>query len=160
MSKIKEIHIYDIDGVLVDSSRRYRTLSNGKIDLQHWTDSRILAPITDCLLPLAVQYAQQCNDDTIAVLIATARQVTLDEYIWLNENLPVPYGVVSRAHGDDRPSVEQKVSGLLPILADLPLAATRYYYDDTAEVCYKVARQINAIPVPIHSKQGSHTWKF
>lgn len=152
---IKYIDIYDIDGVLVDSSRRFRWMADGGIDLDHWTEHRREAEFTDYLLPLAGQYAAQCADPEHIVIITTARQVSLDEYIWLSENLPVPYAVISRAAGDTRSSVQQKVSGLLPILAGLPLVP-RYYYDDTPEVCYSVARLIGALPILVHSLQGGH----
>lgn len=73
---ITEIHIYDFDGTLVDSSHRYETLtdSNGeeKIDLQYWIDNEHKA-LNDSLLPLINKFKAVCEDSNKYAIIATAR---------------------------------------------------------------------------------------
>lgn len=152
----KQLHIYDIDGVLVDSHRRYRETEPGRIDIEHWTANREQAEFTDYLLPMAVQYAAQCFNPDMIVGIATARQLHINELLWLFDNLPAPDFVISRAIGDNRPSIQQKIESLKPILGGLPLMP-RYYYDDTLPVCIAVSKAIGAVPVHVTSKQGGHT---
>lgn len=154
----KSIHIYDIDGVLVDSSRRYRE-TNGKIDLNHWTANRNQSQFADCLLPMAEQFTSQVFNPDMFVGIATARQLTLEEYIWLSDNLPVPHMVVSRAAGDERSSICQKVDGIRRELAKFfryPYIPPIYYYDDNLTVAQGVAAQIGGIPVHVPSNQAGH----
>ena len=52
---IKRIVTYDLDGVLVDTSARYRNLPNGSIDLEYWR-ANCHRVNSDKLLPLSVQF--------------------------------------------------------------------------------------------------------
>ncbi len=70
----KKIHVYDCDGVLVNTSHRYRNLSNGTIDLPYWFANRTQANIAkDSLLPLAVQYLSDCFNPEIYTILCTSR---------------------------------------------------------------------------------------
>lgn len=71
----KMIHVYDCDGVLVDSSHRYRNLPNGTIDLPHWKANRTEENIAkDKILPLARQYQMDCLNDNIYTILCTSRE--------------------------------------------------------------------------------------
>ena len=50
----KKIHVYDLDGVLVDTSHRYRTDANGKTDMLYWGANHTAEKIAlDKILPMA-----------------------------------------------------------------------------------------------------------
>jgi hypothetical protein len=71
---LKRIHTYDCDGVLVDTSHRYRNLSNGTIDLPYWFANRTQANIAkDKLLPLAIQYLKDCLNPETYTILCTSR---------------------------------------------------------------------------------------
>lgn len=70
----KKIHVYDLDGVLVDTSHRYRNKPDGSIDLDYWFANRTAEKIAqDKLLPLASQYQNDCTNPHIYTVICTAR---------------------------------------------------------------------------------------
>lgn len=71
---LKRIHIYDLDGVLVDTSHRYRNNPDGTIDLDHWMRNRTRENIAkDHILPMARQYHQDNLQPETYVIICTAR---------------------------------------------------------------------------------------
>ena len=73
----QRIHVYDLDGVLVDTSHRYRNLASGSIDLAYWLENRTEKNISrDKVLPLAKQYHADCLNPETYVVICTARQWT------------------------------------------------------------------------------------
>ena len=75
MAKIKRVSIYDMDGTIVCSLHRYRTVigDNGeRIDLDYWRENEYRA-MDDSLLPLAEQYKSDLKDENCFVIIATAR---------------------------------------------------------------------------------------
>jgi hypothetical protein len=70
----RKIHTYDLDGVLVDTSHRYRNLPDGRIDLDYWFANRTAEKIAkDKLLPLAKQYIADCINPRIYTVICTSR---------------------------------------------------------------------------------------
>lgn len=88
---LTKIHIFDLDGVLVDTSHRYRNKPNGSIDIAYWFAMRSAASIArDTLLPMATQYKKDCADSEVYTIICTSRIYdTLDvEYIAKHLGLP------------------------------------------------------------------------
>ena len=72
---IKRVSVYDMDGTIVCSLHRYRTIlgENGeRIDLDYWRENECRA-MDDSLLPLAKQYQSDLTDPECYVIIATAR---------------------------------------------------------------------------------------
>ena len=70
----QKINVYDLDGVLVDTSHRYRNKPNGAIDLAYWFENRTAEKIAlDKLLPLAKQYISDCLNPKIYTVICTSR---------------------------------------------------------------------------------------
>ena len=70
---IKSLHIFDMDGTIVDSSHRYRTGPCGtRIDLEFWiaNEHKVLE---DSLLPMIDRYRELLEDPSAYVVIATAR---------------------------------------------------------------------------------------
>ena len=63
---MKRIAIYDMDGTIVCSMHRYRTIvDNGieRIDLDYWRANEYRA-LDDSLLPLAEQYKNDLDDNS------------------------------------------------------------------------------------------------
>ena len=74
MAKINRVSIYDMDGTIVDSSHRYRTIvdENGeRIDLPFWKENAHLV-MDDSLLPLAAQYHRDLLDENCFVITGGA----------------------------------------------------------------------------------------
>ncbi len=71
---LRKITVYDLDGVLVDTSHRYRNLPDGTIDLAYWLENRTEENIAeDKILPLARQYQDDCLDPFTYCIICTSR---------------------------------------------------------------------------------------
>jgi len=155
---IKEIHIYDMDGTIVDSSHRYRiNPETGKIDLQYWLDNCTPDMIAkDSLLPLADQYKKHCANPEIYVIIATARVIEAADYNFIVQNLGLPNKIVSRdGRNDTRKGAHMKIAGLrfLKNLKQFKNAACTFY-EDNLEYLHPVAKFLNARAVYVPSNQG------
>ena len=72
-----DIIVFDMDGVLVDSSHRCRQNFDGSFDLAFWRDNQHKA-YQDTLLPMAAWYKYLLAENNSVVAIATAR--LLDKY--------------------------------------------------------------------------------
>lgn len=109
---IKEIKIYDMDGTIVDSTHRYKTLDCGtKIDLQYWRDNEYRA-YNDSLLPLAEQYKKDIQNPECYVIIATARIIRDDDMRFIKDKLGMPDYIISRKENDSRSGGLLKILGL------------------------------------------------
>ena len=153
----KEIHIYDMDGTIVCSMHRFKTLDNGKIDLQYWIDNCTPEKVAlDSLLPLATQYKAQISDPAVYVVIATARVMAESDYNFIRDNLGMPNKIISRnGRTDSRKGADMKIAGLrylknLKQFAKIP----KTFYEDNKDYLFPVADFLNATPVFIPSKQG------
>lgn len=88
---IKRIHVYDLDGVLIDSSHRYRNKPDGSIDLNYWLQNRTQDKIAkDTLLPLANQYKADIENRSIYTIICTARARHALDYQYIKQHLGLP----------------------------------------------------------------------
>lgn len=155
---IKHIAIYDMDGTIVDSSRRYRTVTDSqgiaRIDLQYWRDNEYRA-MEDTLLPLAEQYRRDLRDEYTYVIIATARVMNSPDWEFVREVLGMPDYLISRAAGDTRSGGLLKVLGLqkffnLKNFRD----ADAVFYEDNISYLRTVCDHFNIRGVYIPSVQG------
>jgi len=99
----KEIHIFDFDGTLVDSSHRYKTITkNGgeKIDLQYWIDNEGKT-LQDSVLPLTKKFVAICQDSDKYAVIATARIWCHLSASFAYINNLIPNGLVARKDRND-----------------------------------------------------------
>lgn len=155
---IKRLAIYDMDGTIVDSSHRYRTVicadGTEKIDLQFWRDNQPLA-MQDKLLPLAEQYRADLADPECYVIIATARVMNAPDWQFVKEILGEPDHFIYRADGDDRGGAELKILGLKKFfnLKNFKEAAAVFYEDNTSYL-KKVCDYFKIRGVYIPSNQG------
>ena len=157
MPAITKVSIYDMDGTIVDSTHRYRTITvNGitKIDLEYWRENEYRA-MDDGLLPLAEQYRAELRCDNTYVIIATARIMGAADYRFVNEILGKPDYLISRKPGETISGGQLKINGLQKFfnLKQFRKADAVFYEDNTSylkAVCDHF--QIRGVYIP--SKQG------
>jgi hypothetical protein len=94
----KRIHVYDLDGTLLDSSHRYRNLENGKIDLNYWLQ-HLDRCIYDSPLPLAEQYKADIADPETYVVICTMRPLEPNWMRHVRETIGEPNKYLLGEHG-------------------------------------------------------------
>ena len=150
---IKRLAIYDMDGTIVDSTHRYRTINN-KIDLEFWRNNQHLA-MQDTLLPLAQQYQLDLLDANCYTIIATARVMSLPDYRFVDEILGTPDYLISRNEGDNISGGLLKINGLTKFfnLKNFRGAAA-VFYEDNVSYLKAVCDKFNIRGVYIPSNQG------
>lgn len=160
---IKKIHIYDLDGTVIDSSHRYRTIKdangNTKIDIKYWRDHDNETYINkDSLLPLAEQYKRDLDRKDVYTIIATARACEPGDanYDFIQRHLGLPNCFIHRRGiTDKRKGSEIKIRGLRKILSLKQFRnATKVFFEDNIDYLINVAYAINADPVYVKSNQG------
>jgi len=76
--------VFDLDGTVIDSRHRYKTLENGDIDLEHWIANAAIREqvFKDTLLPLAAEMKRRYYSDY--VIICTSRAMTQHDFDYLD----------------------------------------------------------------------------
>ena len=151
---MKQIRIYDMDGTIVCSLHRYKTIDN-KIDLQYWRDNEYRAG-DDSLLPLAEQYKMDLADKDTFVIIATARILREADNHFINTVLGKPDYIISRKDNDSRSGGLLKVLGLKKLfsLKQFHKVKDIIFYEDNTSYLKAVCDYFNITGVYIPSKQG------
>lgn len=155
---IKRVQVYDMDGTIVDSRHRYRTVINDKgqevIDLEYWRANEYRA-YDDSLLPLAEQYAKDIADPECYVVIATARVLGVPDMAFIRDKLGMPDKIISRNNGDNISGGILKVKGLRPLrnLKQFKNAVWVFYEDNLAYL-KTVCNAFGIMGVYIPSQQG------
>ena len=158
MSTIHKVKVFDMDGTIVDSSHRYRTIidekGNEKIDLQYWRDNEYRA-MEDGLLPLATHYRECLRDENTFVIIATARVMGAADYQFVREILGEPDYLISRKPDDNISGGQLKINGLQKFwnLKQFKYASWTFY-EDNAQYLKNVCDHFGIRGVYISSKQG------
>ena len=157
MAKITRVAIYDMDGTIVDSSHRYRTITdeNGeRIDLDYWRENEYRA-MGDSLLPMADQYKKDLNDSSVFVIIATARVMHKPDWEFVAEKLGMPDYFISRTDGDSQSGKTLKINGLAKFFnlawfrnADI------VFYEDNVSYLKAVCDRFGIMGIYIPSVQG------
>jgi hypothetical protein len=157
MPAIAKVSIYDMDGTIVDSSHRYRTITvNGieKIDLEYWRANEYRA-MDDGLLPLAEQYRADLLCDNTYVIIATARVMGAADYQFVNEILGKPDYLISRKPGETISGGQLKINGLQKFFNLKQFRkADAVFYEDNTSYLKAVCDHFGIRGVYIPSKQG------
>ena len=110
----RKIHVYDIDGVLVDSSHRYRNTPAGNIDLEYWMANRTKENIAkDTLLPHVVNYRADVLNSGIYTVLCTSRMWNIDDINFINSRLGKPDYLIMRPVGNMEPDAKLKRIQLL-----------------------------------------------
>jgi hypothetical protein len=114
---LNEIHVFDCDGVLVDSSHRYRTLPSGTIDLPHWIENNTPDKVArDTLRSHYGTYATSLKNSSIYTIIATARQCIKHDFDYFRSVIGWPNKLIYRQYGDTRSDWKIKLAGLRQLL--------------------------------------------
>ena len=157
MAKIRRVAIYDLDGTIVDSSHRYRTIidENGeRIDLQYWRENEHRA-MDDKLLPMADQYRADIADHECFVIIATARVMNAPDWRFVREILGEPDYFISRRPDDNQSGKTLKINGLARFFNLLPFKDAEFvFYEDNIQYLKAVCDRFNIRGVYIPSVQG------
>jgi len=154
MAKIKRVRVYDMDGTIVCSLHRYRTIEGNRIDLEYWRDNQYKA-MDDSLLPLARDYKLDLKDENTYVIIATARVMGPADYEFVDKILGKPDYLISRGESDIRSGGQLKIKGLqkffnLKNFRDAEIT----FYEDNIQYLKAVCDKFNIRGVYIPSKQG------
>ena len=154
---IKRVSIYVMDGCIVCSLHRYRTVytPNGeRIDLGHWRDNQIHA-MNDALLPLAKQYQADLIDPECYVIIATARELHAPDMQFIAEKLGNPDYLISRPHGSTVSGGALKIGGLAKFFNLKPFQDAEFtMYEDNATYLKAICDRFYIRGVYVPSKQG------
>lgn len=157
MAKITKVAIYDMDGTLVDSSHRYRTIiddAGERIDLEYWREHEKDA-MNDTLLPMAEQYKKDLLDPNTYVIIATARVMHDPDWQFVREVLGEPDYFISRRDGDTQSGKTLKINGLARFFNLLNFRDADFvFYEDNVSYLKAVCDRFNIRGVYIPSKQG------
>ena len=157
MAKINRVSIYDMDGTIVDSLHRYRTIidDNGeRIDLEYWRENEYRA-MDDTLLPLAEQYQRDLLDENCFVIIATARVLHTPDMDFINYKLGTPDYIISRPDGSTISGKYLKINGLAKFFNLVNFRDAEFtFYEDNIEYLKAVCDRFNIRGVYIPSKQG------
>jgi hydroxymethylpyrimidine pyrophosphatase-like HAD family hydrolase len=157
MAKITRVSVYDMDGTIVDSSHRYRTIvdENGeRIDLPFWQENAHLA-MNDKLLPLYNQYRQDLQDESCYVIIATARVMGANDWQFVREILGEPDYFISRKENDSQSGKTLKINGLAKFFNLINFHNAEFvFYEDNIEYLKAVCDRFNIRGVYIPSVQG------
>lgn len=155
--KITRVAIYDMDGTIVDSSHRYRTIVDEKgerIDLDYWRENEYRA-MEDGLLPLADQYRKDLEDPSCYTIIATARVMNAPDWQFVNEILGAPDYFISRPKDSSVSGKILKINGLAKFFNLLNFKDAEFtFYEDNIQYLKAVCDRFNIRGVYIPSKQG------
>lgn len=156
---MKRIRIYDMDGTIVCSLHRYRTVVDSagveRIDLGYWRENEHRAG-DDKLLPLHEQYAADLACSDTFVIIATARVMRGPDWKFVRDVVGTPDHFISRADGDGRSGGLLKVLGLKKLFALKQFHGVDdiIFYEDNISYLKSVCDHFNIRGVYCPSEQG------
>jgi hypothetical protein len=153
---ITEMHVFDFDGTLADSSHRYRQAENGKIDLQYWIDNEHRT-LDDSPLPLLTDFIDMQTTSHIFPLIATARIWCELSVLWAQRHGITSSVIARKDRRDSRGGAELKIQGInrLLNLKQFQNVEKIHVYEDNADYLYAICDYYqNSVSHFIPSNQG------
>ena len=159
---ITEINVFDCDGVLLDSTHRYRTTVRDDgmqvIDLQYWIDNEYRA-YDDEALPTALnEYKASLANPNAYTIIATAAVVCDNRIKCLRDKVGLPDYIIGRnTRNDTRGGAELKIAGLKKLFQLKQFATAKFnmtMYEDNLSYLTKICKAMNCRGVYIPSNQG------
>jgi hydroxymethylpyrimidine pyrophosphatase-like HAD family hydrolase len=150
---IKRVQVYDMDGTIVCSLHRYRTIGD-KIDLDYWRANEYRA-YDDSLRELATQYKADLADPNCYVIIATARVIRDEDMRFIKDKLGMPDYIISRKDGDSISGGLLKIKGLQKFFNLRNFKNAEWtFYEDNVQYLKAVCDKFNITGVYIPSNQG------
>lgn len=160
MKTVNKIRVYDMDGTIVCSLHRYKTVIGPdgieRINLAFWRENEYRA-YSDSLLPMAEQYKADLREGNTFVIIATARVLHAPDRAFIRDFLGEPHYIISRAADDTRSGGLLKVLGLSALFDEnehLRAVEDRIFYEDNIAYLKTVCDHFNMTGVYVPSKQG------
>ena len=157
MAKITRVQIYDMDGTIVDSSHRYRTIVDAageRIDLEYWRENEYRV-MQDGLLPLVDQYRRDLQCPNTYVIIATARVMHEPDWQFVKTVLGMPDYFISRPENSTVSGKLLKINGLAKFFNLVNFRdAEVTFYEDNIQYLKAVCDRFNIRGVYVPSKQG------
>jgi len=158
---LKSIHVFDLDGCVIDSSHRYRSqVVEGveKIDLDYWRENCTPEKImSDTLLPMAKHYKKLMVDASAYVVVATARVMQEADFLSLTMLLGGADHIIHRLGvNDNRRGAALKAAGLRKLLNLKAFAKIkdRHFYEDNVDYLVPVCQEFNMLGHFVPSVQG------
>ncbi len=150
---IKRVQVYDMDGTIVCSLHRYRTIGD-KIDLDYWRANEFRA-YDDSLRELAAQYKADLADPNCYVIIATARVIRDEDMRFIKDKLGMPDYIISRKDGDSISGGLLKIKGLQKFFNLRNFKNAEWtFYEDNVSYLKAVCDKFNIRGVYVPSNQG------
>lgn len=153
--------VFDCDGVLLDSTHRYRTyycnVKNKQVlDLEHWRANEQHCE-KDSLLPTSGVYKRALKNPKVYVIIATARKMNKLDFDVIEKKLGLPNAIIYRGKNYNESGAIMKAKALEPILNSLNLPPQKVKvfednHDYLKAICDFVGIGCKGIYIP--SKQG------
>lgn len=159
MAKIKRVRIWDMDGTIVCSLHRYRTIIGPdnieRIDLKYWRENEYRA-YDDSLRPMHAEYAKYLACPETYNIIATARVLHNPDHQFIADKLGKPDHIISRAADDTRSGGLLKVLGLRKLFALKQFAGISdiVFYEDNIQYLRTVCDEFGITGVYVPSQQG------
>lgn len=157
---IQQVNIFDCDGVLLDSSHRYTTVTRDDgvivIDLAHWIEHEHKA-YDDAPLPTALrEYANSLANPYAYTIIATAAVICDNRIKCIRDKIGMPDFIIGRnGRKDTRGGAELKIAGLKKLLQLKQFRnAELTMYEDNISYLTKICKAFNCRGVYIPSIQG------
>jgi len=139
---LRKIHIYDVDGVLVNSNHRYPSrMNHTPSELEYWNNPEARKNTAqDTLLPMAYKYINDIGNPEIYVVIATARMWDIRDRLFFEKNLGMPDKIICRVNWKPITDAKLKVNGLKRLFNLKQFAnLEKNYWDDNMRNIYAVA---------------------
>jgi phosphoglycolate phosphatase-like HAD superfamily hydrolase len=152
---IKEIHVFDFDGTLVDSSHRYRLNDSNKIDLNYWIENEHKA-MNDKPLPLLKFYNKLQKDNERYPIIATARVWDETSKKYARKHNISGHIIARKDRADNRKGAELKIKGIKRLLNLKQFSNVKkiVIYEDNIEYLETLMRAFDGLGVFVPSNQG------
>jgi len=154
-----ELKIFDLDGCIIDSLHRYRTIAeNGieKIDLNYWRENEKFACRDSFLPAFYSEYLPSIDNPECLVIVATARVLNNPDKMFLSYHMPKPDFIISRPNGSSVSGGKLKVSGIRKLMNLKQFANVNKItvYEDNISYLKYICDNLECNGVYIPSKQG------
>lgn len=126
------VTVFDLDGTVVNSDHRIKTLADGSVDIPHWRENSTYQKIMrDSELPLANHWRELLKEGK-PVIVCTARVMKAADYAWLRQRGLFADLILSReGESDKRSGIVQKVQQLSRFA---PLNKAVIFWEDNAAI--------------------------
>ena len=87
----RKMHVYDVDGVLLNSAHRHKFNISGELNVEHYFNNLTPEMLKkDSVLPLAKQYIKDCINPEIYCVICSVRSMNHDQLFSIAEKIGLP----------------------------------------------------------------------